>query len=95
MFWLVRVVDINVLQELGAERRIGSFGAGQEFKNMAVVWTQQHHGVVLIRSSWGIHRNLGQLEPTKETKKDFQFGHFTEKCEVQNQYTLTGYWSSL
>lgn len=34
---LVRVIDIKVLQELGAERCVGSLSAGQDLQHMAII----------------------------------------------------------
>lgn len=61
--WLVGVVDVDVLQELGAKGRVGPFGAGQDLQHVSVVWAQENHRVVLVRPCRRVHRDLGQLEP--------------------------------
>lgn len=66
---LVGVVDVDVLQQLGAEGRVGSLGAGQDLQHAAVVRAQEDHRAVLGRPRRRVHRYLGQLESAWSKRK--------------------------
>lgn len=63
-FSLGRVVDIDVLQQLGSHAVVG-MRAGQNLEDSAVFRAQEHHGPVLGQSGGNIHHNLGQSGPVR------------------------------